>query len=88
MSNYLGRTFTHYGIGKAKNQKATVISQTEPQGKRGKVTITARLEDGTEIKTDPRHAAWSMEFAPPATGPMFSKGDKYRYDRNGRIFCA
>lgn len=87
MENYIGRTFCHHGIGKAPNQTATVVAQTEPQGKRAKVLLTVRLEDGTEFKTIPSQIPAEIVFAPPATGPMFTRGEQYRYDRNGRIFC-
>jgi hypothetical protein len=86
MTNFIGRTFTHHGIGKAPNQTATVIAQTEPTGKRAKVLLTIRLADGTEYKTISTQIPAEIVFAPPATGPMFSRGDQYRYDRNGRIF--
>ena len=87
MTNYIGRTFTHHGLKGAK-QTATVIAQSEPVGKRAKVALTVRLADGTEYKTIPSQIPAEIVFAPPATGPMFTGRDKYRYDRNGRIFCA
>lgn len=88
MTSYIGRTFTQIGVGKAKTQKGTVIAQSAPMGKRGKVLLTCHLEDGTEFKSEPRHITWPIAYAPAATGPMFSRNDKYRYDRNGRIECA
>lgn len=87
MTNYIGRTFTHFGVGKAANQIATVVAQTQPKGKRAKILLTIRLHDGTEYKMDPRNLPEEVVFAPPATGPMFTRGDQYYYDRNGRIFC-
>jgi hypothetical protein len=87
MTNHIGRTFTHHGL-KGATQTATVIAQTEPTGKRAKVLLTVRLEDGTEYKTDPTQIPQEIVFAPPATGPMFTGRDKYRYDRNGRIFSV
>ena len=86
MTNYIGRTFTHHGL-KGATQVATVIVQSEPQGKRGKILLTVRLDDGTEYKTVPASIPERIEFAPPATGPMFSRNDSYVYDRSGRIFC-
>ena len=88
MTNYIGRTFTHHGIGKAPNQTATVVAQAEPKGKRAAVLVTVRLEDGTEFKLDARNIPAEIVFAPPATGPMFTGRDKYCYDRNGRIFSV
>lgn len=87
MTNHIGRTFTHHGIGKAPNQTATVIAQAEPKGRNAKVLVTVRLEDGTEYKIDERSIPAEIIFAPPATGPMFTRGDQYHYGRNGRIFC-
>jgi hypothetical protein len=86
MTNYIGRTFTQHGM-KGATQTATVIAQTEPTGKRAKILLTVRMEDGTEYKTTPAQIPPEIVFAPPATGAMFSRGDQYRYDRNGRIFC-
>lgn len=86
MTNYIGRTFAHQGLKGAK-QTATVIAQAEPKGRSAKVLLTVRLEDGTEYKIDPRSVPAEVVFAPPATGPMFTSRDQYRYDRNGRIFC-
>lgn len=51
------------------------------------IRVTVRLADGTEYKLDARNIPAEIVFAPPATGPMFTRGDQYRYDRNGRIFC-
>ena len=87
MTNYIGRTFTHHGLKGAK-QTAVVIAQTEPKGARAKVLLTVRLEDGTEFKMAPAQIPQEIVFAPPATGPMFTGRDKYRYDRNGRIFSV
>jgi hypothetical protein len=87
MTNYIGREFTHHGLKGAK-QPATVIGQSEPKGRAGKVLVTVQLADGTEYKTDARSIPSEVVFAPPATGPMFTGRDLYRYDRNGRIFCA
>jgi len=86
MTDYIGRTFTHHGIKGAK-QTATVIAQSEPKGKARRVLLTVRLDDGTEYKITPASVPAEIVFAPPATGPMFSRGDRYEYDRNGRIFC-
>jgi hypothetical protein len=87
MTNHLGATFTHHGNAGAK-QIATVVAQSEPKGARAKVLVTVRLEDGTEYKLDSKNIPAPMVFAEPATGPMFQKGDSYRYDRHGRIFTA
>jgi len=87
MTKYIGRTFIHHGM-KGATQTATVIAQTEPKGARAKVLVTVRLTDGTEYKLDARNIPQETVFAPPATGPMFTGRDKYRYDRNGRIFSV
>jgi hypothetical protein len=87
MTNYIGRTFTHHGM-KGATQTATVIAQADPKGARAKVLVTVRLADGTEYKLDARNIPQEIVFAPPATGPMFTGRDKYRYDRNGRIFSV
>jgi hypothetical protein len=86
MTSHLGRTFTHHGL-KGATQVATVVAQSEPKGARAKVLLTVRLEDGTEFKMAPSQIPAEIVFAPAATGPMFTRGDQYRYDRNGRIFC-
>lgn len=86
MTNFIGRTFAHHGM-KGAYQTATVIGQSEPKGKRAKVLLTVRLEDGAEYKIDPKSVPAEIVFAPPATGPMFTGGDRYSYDRNGRIRC-
>jgi len=88
MTNYIGRTFIRHGIGKAPNQTATVVAQADPKGVRAKVIVTVRLTDGTEYKMDARSIPAEIVFAPPATGPMFTGRDRYRYDRNGRLFCV
>ncbi len=85
MENLIGRTFTHHGMKGAK-QTATVIAQTEPKGKRAKVLVTVRLEDGTEYKTDPRSIPAEVVFAAPETGPMFRKGDTDYYGDARRMF--
>ena len=54
--------------------------------KTGPIRGTVRLADGTEYKLDARNIPEEIVFAPPATGPMFTGRDKYRYDRNGRIY--
>lgn len=87
MIDHTGRTFIRHGL-YGKTHTATVIAQSAPAGKRGKVLVTVRLDDGTEFKMNPAQIPADIVWAPPATGPMFSKGDKYRYDHNGRIFCA
>ena len=86
MTNHIGRTFIHHGL-KGVKQTATVTAQSEPKGKAGKVLLTVRLDDGTEYKITPASIPAEIVFAPPATGPMFIRGDRYGYDRNGRIFC-
>ena len=86
MTSFIGRTFTHHGI-KGMKQRATVIAQDEPKGRSQRVLVTVRLEDGTEHKIDARSIPAEIMFAPPATGPMFTGRDQYRYGRNGRIFC-
>ena len=87
MTNYIGRTFTHHGM-KGATQTAIVVFQAEPKGKRAQVIVTVRLADGTEYKLDARTIPQEIVFAPPATGPMFTGSDGYRYDRNGRIFSV
>jgi len=86
MTNHIGRTFTHHGM-KGMKQIATVVAQAEPKGARAKVILTIRLNDGTEYKIDAKSLPQEIVFAPPATGPMFTSRDQYRYDRNGRIYC-
>jgi len=86
MTNYIGRTFTHHGMKGAK-QTATVVAQADPKGKSAKVVVTVRLADGAEYKMDSKSIPAEIVFAAPATGPMFTGRDQYRYDRNGRIFC-
>lgn len=85
MSNLIGRTFTHHGMNGAK-QTATVIAQAEPKGKRGKVLVTVRLEDGSEYKLDARNVPEEIVFAAPETGPMFRKGDTDHYGDVRRMF--
>lgn len=83
---HIGRTFTHHGL-KGARSEATVIAQSEPKGKRAKVLLTIRLEDGSEFKMDAKSLPQEIVFA-SATGPMFTGKDQYCYDRNGRIFVA
>lgn len=85
MDNLIGRTFTHHGLKGAK-QTATVIAQSEPTGKRGKVLVTVRLDDGTEYKADARSIPAEIVFAAPETGPMFRKGDTDHYGDVRRMF--
>ena len=87
MTNRIGRTFTHHGL-KGATQTATAIARTEPTGKRAKVLLPVRQEDGTEYKIDVRNLPQEIVFAPPATDPMFTGRDQYRYGRNGRIFSV
>ena len=84
MDSYLGRKFTHHGL-KGAAQDATVVAQTEPKGRHGKILVTVRLADGAEYKADARSIPPEIVFAPPATGPMFTSRDRYSYDRSGRI---
>lgn len=65
-----------------------MVSQDEPKGKRAKVLVTIRLADGTEFRMDAKSIPAGIVFAPPATGPMFTGRDKFRYDRNGRIYSV
>ncbi len=86
MTDHIGRTFIHHGL-KGATQVATVVAQADPKGARAKVLVTVRLADGSEYKLDAKNIPAEIVFAPPAAGPMFARGDQYRYDRNGRMFC-
>lgn len=66
MTNYIGHSFAHHGL-KGRTQKATVITQSEPKGKRGKVLVTVRLENGEEFKMDPSNLPTETIFAAPVS---------------------